>query len=40
MNTTASWRNFEPMGWWLDLPIQPKQTRREQGMTKIYISSI
>jgi hypothetical protein len=28
------------MGWWLDLPIQPKQTGREQGMTKIYISSI
>jgi hypothetical protein len=28
------------MGWWLDLPIQPKQTGREQGMTKIDISSI
>jgi len=28
------------MGWWLDLPIQPRQTGREQGMTKIYISSI
>jgi hypothetical protein len=26
------------MGWWLDLPIQ--RTGREQGMTKIYISSI